>query len=77
MQKVDDKPKPTITFEFDPKTNAVTWQAKPGFPANLAVNALELAKYYFLEMQIAQMQAAMAALAKNRVVMPDGSIPPP
>lgn len=66
-----------VIFEFDPATGHSGWKTEGAFPLEKLVNLLEVAKCVFVQQQLAQAAQAQALMNGRRVLMPDGSLPPP
>ena len=66
-----------VIFEFDPATGHSGWRTEGAFPLDKLVNLLEVAKVVFVQQQLAQAAQAQALTNGRRVLMPDGSLPPP
>lgn len=51
-----ETPKPRFMIEYDPTTNATPFKLQGAFPLGLLVNALEVAKAFYVAHQLGSMQ---------------------
>ena len=72
---------PFLMVEYVPDPNVpggggFRWAIKGQIPTHLLVNMLELIKTTFVHQQLAMAQAAMQQQPANRLVLPNGPLPP-